>query len=163
MKINILEACPTAGLSREFSFKLDAAALDGDLCQLGVAGAINIQGQICNTGTSFAVDGSIEFTKTAQCDRCLEEFSRRHTVELSERYAKDSNDGETQSFSGNVIDIGEAVRETIVLSQPLSNLCNLDCRGLCIKCGANLNKIDCKCDRHIVDPRLVALQKLLLK
>ena len=64
-------------------------------------------------------------------------------------------------FSGDMIDIAALIRDTILTAQPLQNLCRTDCRGLCSRCGANLNDGDCGCDRRSVDPRLAALQAML--
>ena len=64
-------------------------------------------------------------------------------------------------FDGDVIDLSPVVRDVLLSDQPLNNICNADCRGLCLKCGANLNHGDCGCDRTVIDPRLAALQQLL--
>jgi uncharacterized protein len=39
-------------------------------------------------------------------------------------------------------------------------LCKEDCQGLCLKCGSNLNLIDCKCEDEQIDPRWAALKNL---
>ena len=39
-------------------------------------------------------------------------------------------------------------------------LCRDDCRGLCPRCGANLNDGPCSCEPE-ADPRFAALQRLL--
>ena len=46
------------------------------------------------------------------------------------------------------IDLGTPIRQEIVLSVPLLMFCKSDCKGLCDKCGANLNKKDCSCAKH---------------
>ena len=75
-----------------------------------------------------------------------------------------SGTGQVQNyFNGDAIDIADMIRDTILAAQPLNNICSSDCRGLCPKCGADLNKGDCGCDRFIPDPRLAALQHLLKK
>ena len=66
-------------------------------------------------------------------------------------------------FDGDVIDLTSVIRDVLLSDQPLNNICNADCRGLCLKCGANLNYGDCGCDRTVIDPRLAALQQLLIK
>ena len=40
-------------------------------------------------------------------------------------------------------------------------LCREDCKGLCPKCGANLNRGECGCSRREIDPRLAVLQRIL--
>ena len=41
--------------------------------------------------------------------------------------------------------IHEMIREQIYLALPMKFLCNVDCRGLCPNCGANLNEVECEC------------------
>ena len=50
-------------------------------------------------------------------------------------------------FDGDIIDIGDLVRDIIISAQPTKHLCKEDCKGLCSVCGANLNKTDCGCNR----------------
>ncbi len=59
-----------------------------------------------------------------------------------------------------VLDLDELVEEEVQLFLPSKMLCSDDCKGLCAKCGKNLNlgKCDCKKD---VDPRMAALLQLL--
>ena len=52
------------------------------------------------------------------------------------------------------------VTEDIFLSLPTKILCSEDCKGLCPKCGVNLNLGKCSCKKEI-DPRLAALKELL--
>ncbi|MGH7783338.1 MAG: DUF177 domain-containing protein, partial [Candidatus Binatia bacterium] len=54
----------------------------------------------------------------------------------------------------------EVVREQILLDLPDQVFCTENCRGLCPKCGANRNLIDCKCEEDNVDPRWAALNNL---
>ena len=42
-----------------------------------------------------------------------------------------------------VVDITDDVREEILLEYPMIPLCHEDCRGLCARCGHNLNESDC--------------------
>ena len=65
--------------------------------------------------------------------------------------------------SGDLLDIEDMVRDTLLAAQSLSNICKPDCKGLCPKCGHNLNEGDCGCDRFVPDPRMAALQQLLKK
>ena len=132
-----------------------------------VADPVEIAGTIVNTGKVYRVEGAVRLTKSFQCARCLARSEQAQEIPFVEEYERAeadvaATDGPV-SFSGDFIDITDLIRETILLSQPLSELCKPDCRGLCVKCGANLNEADCGCDRHVPDPRLAALQKFLPK
>ena len=58
-------------------------------------------------------------------------------------------------------DISESVFDTVLLSMDLRYLCKPDCKGLCSKCGADLNEEECGCARVEIDPRLSILNQLL--
>jgi uncharacterized protein len=58
------------------------------------------------------------------------------------------------------LDLGEAIREEVILSQTLLALCKPDCRGLCPHCGINLNEKRCDCSRDEPDPRWDVLRAL---
>ena len=69
-------------------------------------------------------------------------------------------DLEVSVFDGNEIDLTELVREQILLNLPIQVFCQENCRGLCPKCGANQNLIDCKCKENEIDPRWASLKNL---
>ena len=43
----------------------------------------------------------------------------------------------------------------------MKRLCDENCKGLCERCGANLNKAPCSCVTEKIDPRLAVLKQLL--
>ena len=65
-------------------------------------------------------------------------------------------------LDGVELDLDGAVTDAFILAMDTKNLCSDDCKGLCAKCGADLNLGPCGC-RPDVDPRLAALAQLLDK
>ena len=59
-----------------------------------------------------------------------------------------------------VIDMADDVRQTVLLSVPLKNVCRDECRGLCPLCGRNLNEGTCDCKETPVDGRWDKLKEL---
>ncbi len=57
------------------------------------------------------------------------------------------------------LDLSEAVREELLLAIPQFVECRDDCKGLCPRCGADLNRGPCRCQPE-TDPRWAALTKL---
>lgn len=51
----------------------------------------------------------------------------------------------TRSYSGDEIELDEALRELIMAELPERPLCRPDCKGLCPGCGAELNTEPCRC------------------
>ena len=64
--------------------------------------------------------------------------------------------------AGDSADLDEIVRTVFVLNLDSKLLCKPDCKGLCSRCGKNLNDGPCGCQKEI-DPRLAALKQLLTK
>ncbi len=106
----------------------------------------------------------------ADCARCLEpvegsyEITLERTVatadSLSEKQLEENVD-EYAVIENGVLDLGELVREELLLSFPMRFLCSPDCPGLCPKCGRPLRLGDCGCQKREIDPRLAILQTLL--
>ena len=106
----------------------------------------------------------------AQCARCLEPVHDEFSVELERTVSTRENLSEKQ-LEENVdeyaiiedgkLDLGELVREELLLSFPMRFLCSPDCPGLCPKCGKPLRDGDCGCPKKEPDPRLAVLKTLL--
>lgn len=58
----------------------------------------------------------------------------------------------------NIIDLGEDVRQYVILSLPLKMLCKEECAGLCPVCGGNRNRVRCTCTVEETDPRWATLK-----
>jgi uncharacterized protein len=54
----------------------------------------------------------------------------------------------------------DVLREQVLLSLPARTLCSEDCKGLCPRCGRNLNEGACSCEATTADPRWGALADL---
>jgi uncharacterized protein len=63
-------------------------------------------------------------------------------------------------YTGEVIDLESIIREQIILTLPLKPLCSEDCRGLCTRCGVNLNQERCACKAETAAGPLAGLAKL---
>ena len=114
-------------------------------------GEIKIVGEIVNDDENLKIRGKIFCQRKFTCDRCLSETEENQIHDFDEELGK-------SEVVDNLVDITELVRDTLIISQPIKNLCKIDCKGLCPICGKNLNKGDCECDRFIPDPRLAILQ-----
>ncbi len=106
------------------------------------------------------------------CARCLDPVSQRlqGTFDLIFRPESVDVDGAERSISEEETEIGyyeksgllleDVVREQVLLSLPARTLCTPDCKGLCQRCGENLNQAKCHCDQAPADPRWNALAGL---
>ena len=100
------------------------------------------------TKPNVTLEGTITCVVDGYCDRCLKNVSASITFPIQQTFYKDGADDELDvyAYSGSKLDATKAVCDEIVLSLPSSFLCDTDCKGLCPKCGTNLNEQQCDCD-----------------
>ncbi len=105
-----------------------------------------------------------KFQYDRPCDRCMKpmckdmEYSFDHRLIATLCGDDDGDYIETPDYS---LELDELVISDILLELPLKYLCKEDCKGLCGKCGADLNADECSCDKREIDPRLEVLRQLL--
>ena len=58
------------------------------------------------------------------------------------------------------VELDDIIVPELILSMPMKELCSEDCRGLCPRCGKDLNDGECGCAEEI-DPRLAKLAEIL--
>ena len=101
------------------------------------------------------------------CDRCGTEFNKKIESQYKMVYLLRNveNSNEELDFNyltpnTNEIDITNDVRDYLLLAIPMKKLCEDDCKGLCYKCGSNLNNGECDCNNDEIDDRWKALLDL---
>jgi uncharacterized protein len=65
-------------------------------------------------------------------------------------------------FLGEEIDLRDGIQEQVVMTFPLRTVCAQTCKGLCPKCGADLNQGDCGCKHEPVSNKFAVLKNLKL-
>ena len=68
--------------------------------------------------------------------------------------------GDIVLLEAGTVDVGDLARTAFLLDMDTKPLCSEDCKGLCPRCGADLNLGPCSCGKE-TDPRLAVLAKLL--
>lgn len=130
---------------------------------------VKFVGKIENVGKTLIVKGDLSTLLELECSRCTENFSYQLNIPFEEEYSNNSEvlsslEGEEKDihpFEGDEIDIALQIEQNILIHLPMKILCNEECEGLCPVCGINLNKNKCQCRQDDIDPRLMALGKLL--
>ena len=104
------------------------------------------------------------------CDRCLEPVDIPFELELDEELdmtkteSERTEDLDEQPYvSGYNLDVDRLLSNELLLNLPMKVLCREDCKGICNRCGANLNHMECSCDRSSPDPRMSVIQDLFQK
>ena len=99
------------------------------------------------------VCGTLSCCISGYCDRCLKQLDVTIDLPFEQTFYKDIAEEDDQYvYTSSVLDATQAFADEIVLSLPMSLLCNDDCKGLCPKCGCNLNEKQCDCDTTRENP-----------
>jgi uncharacterized protein len=171
---------PPEGLDLDEALDPAAVHLEGD-AELSLRPGGRLSGRVeVVDETTVHVRGRLAASVEVDCARCLERYgvelgqeldlfylprapqqeeAQEEEVELSDR------DVVVGYYEADRLDLGELVREQILLALPLKPLCRPDCQGLCPRCGRNRNASPCGCApvEEPGDPRLEPLRRLIDK
>lgn len=155
-----------------FEFSVRPDELELETTNFRLSGPVAVSGTISRHIGSVAVKGRIEGTAEIDCSRCLQPIQGPLSLDFDVEYLTEGELGgegehelqaadlDVDELGGNQLDLRQLAREQILLNIPEQVYCTEDCKGLCEKCGANLNLVDCNCGEDEVDPRWEALKNL---
>jgi len=109
------------------------------------------------------MNAEIQMTLEIPCGRCLEPVSVPFVIsvdqqlELSDTPDQVTEDSDEPYIDGYLLDVDALVRNELFVHIPLRVLCKEDCKGICKRCGTNLNLGTCDCDATELDPRMAAI------
>ena len=126
---------PASGLDINQSIPKEDIGLSSK--EADIRSLLNVKAHLEKVNNSIIADTRIQAQFGYICARCLEELLS--TQERSYKFDFEIVPGD------EYIDLGEEIRQEIILANPAKVLCSKDCKGICPQCGANLNKEKCKC------------------
>jgi uncharacterized protein len=130
-------------------------------------------------GEQIVIRGRVNTVASMTCSRCLKptrmNISEPFTLLVrfaADRYSGGNASGTAPDSRGDEdvkyvppdadrIDITDELRQILLLALPVKPLCAENCRGLCPRCGIDLNTGSCHCRRKTIDPRWAGLKKAL--
>lgn len=164
MKLELKQVFDNIGESIKFDYPMDLSEYELFSIYPFIT-PVNVKGEVFNRAGIVYLNYSQSFTLKLNCDRCLEsftnEFNNSYEQILVSSLENDFDNDEYILVDNNKLDLDELSLSDILLNLPAKLLCSRDCKGLCVKCGANLNQTDCLCVKKEIDPRLSILSELL--
>ncbi|HXX81186.1 MAG TPA: DUF177 domain-containing protein [Thermodesulfovibrionales bacterium] len=124
-------------------------------------------------GSEVLAQGEVATRMELQCSRCLRNFPKDMDMKIDvvyhpleelkgeEKHEVKEDELNMGFYKGDELDIQDLIVEQILLSVPMKPLCSESCRGICPRCGADMNANPCRCEQKGTDPRLAVLKKLL--
>lgn len=107
------------------------------------------------------IEAEFEVTLVMPCDRCLEDVNNLIKVNTSKEVDLSKSEDERKEelddidyIRGTSFDVEKFAYGEILVNLPMKVLCSENCKGICNRCGTNLNHGNCGCDTTEPDPRM---------
>lgn len=134
MKIDV-NKIPIEGLTLVEELAPSKLDLDTDLIKFRAP--VRIKADVSKITNAVTVRLALDALIRISCSRCLNEFEAGLKKDIELNYPV------TKSVVS--IDLNPDIREEVIVDYPMKPLCSLKCKGLCPKCGKNLNEGGCPC------------------
>lgn len=165
MIINISELLSTSLKTEKHQVPvtLDSFMLNGETFPLTTDRTFDLT--LSNVGTrKVLLQGNWTCSLTIPCDRCLKPVSVFFDIVVDEELdlseERDEDEADDSYLTDDGLDTDALVNHEILIRFPMKTLCREACKGICLKCGKDLNEGECGCDRSPVDPRMAAIQDI---
>lgn len=150
----------------EYDAEIDNSFIDHDIKKY-YTNPIKVHVILDKFGKDYRVDIELEIKANYVCDRCLDDFTntfeakQRQLFHVGEKDIADNEDIIRLSENTTEIDLSPYLMEMVLLNHPIKMICKEECKGLCPRCGVNLNVEQCRCTNEEIDPRWDKLRKLI--
>jgi uncharacterized protein len=139
------------------------------------SGLLHTSGQaelLKNTLGEIRIRGAVQVDFDCACDRCLEPapqhidsaldlfFRPQPKVDAHIEVQLEEGEIDVSFYEGDGVSLRIALRDYLILSQPMQNICKPDCKGLCPHCGVNRNTTECNCFEERAASKLASLREL---
>ena len=163
MRLDLRDIIEVPGSSVDFACELETDRLDFPSVKAYKAKP-HAEGQVCNEAGVLHLTGTLTAEMTCICDRCGDVFDSVKITELAVTIVEEESEEYPDLFvlDGNEIDLDEILTTCFILDMESKFLCRENCKGLCPRCGKNLNFGPCGCGKQL-DPRFAVLEQLLDK
>lgn len=135
---------------------------------------IEYKGQVFKVDGDKVIHVDIDFIYGESCNRCLNPTENKVRTLLFGKLMEGRKDFESMEseddsyenilyYENSSLNLHEYIIEQVSLSLPMKTICKDNCKGLCPKCGIDLNKSQCDCNHEDIDPRLEKLKDFFPK
>ncbi len=163
MLLRLKDIKEAEGKSIPFSYELDLSELEF-FGETPLKDPVNVCGELRNRAGALELLADADFMVDTVCSRCLKPIRVPKRQVIRRAFADELQDEENDEIlliTGEMIDVDEIITEAIVLDMDFIFLCKDDCRGICPRCGVDLNMTKCSCESDVQDERLAVLRDIL--
>lgn len=167
MLINLTDVLTTQDKTVKKEVDTDITGIESRLGHFAVADKTSLTLILRNLGSNKAsIEGKMELTFVMNCDRCLKPVEQKitldfiRTVEGPDEYKEDTEDDDQNFMEGYQLNVDDLIKNECFMNLPTKVLCKPDCKGICMRCGKDLNTGECGCDTFVPDPRMARIKDI---
>lgn len=168
MLINLSELFISKGKEKFYSIDIEMKQFHAPEGVYQVVDVTPVSLRIINVGDrTLFVEGKTSLSLMIPCGRCLDPVKTdfKLHIETSLDMKKSDEDrledlDERPYVNGYNLDVDRLVQNELLLNLPMKVLCDEDCKGICNRCGVNLNYESCECGKTSPDPRMSVIQDI---
>ena len=171
MQIHLSDVTDSEGKHIQLQPELELDKISFQMGDYPILEKTQVELEITNTGNKvLELKGIGSVTVGIPCDRCLEQVAVKIPYEIEQKLDMKKSDtervqdlDENDYLTGMDLDVDRLVYLEVLMSWPLKVLCKEDCKGICSRCGKNLNEGPCGCAEEPKDPRMAAISDIFSK
>lgn len=170
MKVDITDIVSNENKSVTKEVEIDFTSFDSKLGNFPISKKTPFTLQLTNEENKHVlIEAEVDVTIEIPCDRCLTPVDTDFHIEVSRKFpigdsaVPEEEEGGNDYVDGFDLDVDKLIYGEIMVNWPMKVLCKEDCKGICRKCGANLNLQTCDCQKTELDPRMAAIQDIFNK
>lgn len=169
MRVELADMISSENKEMSKQVEVELVSFDSKLGRFPIVKKVPFELKFTNESNKrLLIQGETEVTIAIPCDRCLEVVESLFPIKIDKEI--DLTDGDQEKgmdglnyMVGTNLDVDQLIFGEILVSWPMKVLCREDCKGICKRCGANLNLTECQCQKTELDPRMAAIQDIFNK
>jgi len=168
LKIDLIKFFKSADKVYPFNGEISPDAFDSKNDEFQIIEPIGYSGAIYKVDGSYIINADIQYKYETKCARCFKntvnEVNTSFSAKLEENHkpTEEEEDDDIIYYEEGILYLDKYILLEVTSSLPMKTLCDENCKGLCDKCGADLNKERCNCEDDYIDPRLEKLKDFFL-
>jgi uncharacterized protein len=144
------------GFNRNVSYELDMSGFEDQSGGFPLKEPVIVNASLRNRAGVVGLHVETQSVYSTQCDRCCAPLNEQLSITFDNVLVRDAasegDSGDLIKVEEDKFDLDEHVWTNVILNLPMKHLCSEACKGLCPKCGKNLNEGDCGCDNSDDSP-----------
>jgi len=163
MRYNLEAFIESEEIQTTLQSKFQLALEDAYGTKLRLLGPVSMSAELYRVEDEVVFYGKLSFETEEECTRCLDSIQAEFDTEFQAKIVTEPSDDSEEYcllYQDGELAVEELIQEVVRIEYPLQHICGLECKGLCPKCGVNLNHGDCTCEDDEIDPRLEKLKNL---